>query len=136
MGVGKPNAKPQPKTTAQTNTDAVGDGFPVPSQTDTKTDTKTETKLPYNAASLPDLSNITDLDTRTHEMLAAQAPARASVVDSNTKLPTVNTPKSPPTQSNGGGGDPDAPGQTLSTEPTVIFIEQICQKVQVFLILD
>ncbi len=93
------------------NVDSAGGGvLDVPTQTSTKSDATS----PYNAAPMPDLSNITDLDIRTHEMLAAQAPARASVVDSNTKLPTVNTPKSTPTQSNGGGGDPDAPQQTTT----------------------
>ena len=112
------------------NVDSAGDGvLDVPTQTSTKSDAEL-----YNAAPLPDLSKFSDIDTRTHEMLAAQAPTRASVVGTDVKTPSVTAPT--PTQSNGGGGDPDAPGQTLSTEPTVIFIEQICQKVQVFLILD
>ena len=68
---------------------AAGDGvLDVPTQTSTKSDAAS----PYNAAPMPDLSNITDLDIRTHEMLAAQAPACASVVDTDVTIPAVKAP--------------------------------------------
>ena len=123
----------------------LSDAIPSVSNSDTalQTSTKSDATSPYNAAPMPDLSNITDLDIRTHEMLAAQAPTRASVVGTDVKTPTVATPKSPITQSNGGGGDLDAPRQTPTDEVSVMLIEQTYQiieqthqKIQVFLILD
>ena len=67
---------------------------------------------------MPDLSNITDLDIRTHEMLAAQAPSRASVVGLDAKVPTVATPKTTPIQSTVGDGSP-VPTQSATTQTSV-----------------